>query len=253
MFYYLNLKMEILHKAHFYNNQFIVYGHRGVPELCPENTIESFEKAIELNYSGIELDVMQTKDKILIVHHDTVINFNNKKENINQLEYSALLETLPSLSTLENVLDSVGHKTNINIEIKNQGAGSSYAVNQTIRSLKKLNLIDNVIISSFNPWIIKESKKIDDRFITAWILGEKNIRFFSLWRPLLQYFKMDAIHINHRCVNKKIIEKIHSYNMKVIAYTVNSEVALKSLIAKKIDGVFTDSPKILQISKNLIP
>ena len=45
-------------------------GHRGVKDLCPENTIESIVKAFDLGLSFVEIDVKITKDKIPIILHD---------------------------------------------------------------------------------------------------------------------------------------------------------------------------------------
>jgi len=245
--------MEILNKSHFYNNNFIVFGHRGVPEELPENTIESFEKAIALNYSGIELDVLKTADNKLIVHHDKAVDINNQHQEIKKIKYSQLLKNNPSIPTLEQVLDVVGHRTNVNIEIKNQGVESFEVVKNTIEMLKKLNLIENIVISSFSSQLIKESKKIDDRFVTAWILGPKNIRFYSYWKTLLKQIKVNALHVHHKNISAQLVRKIHSYKIKILSYTVNSETILKSLVSKKIDGIFTDSPKILDASRRLIP
>jgi len=48
-----------------------VVGHRGAPrELC-ENTIASFERAIELGADAIELDVCVTRDRQIVVWHDS--------------------------------------------------------------------------------------------------------------------------------------------------------------------------------------
>ena len=41
--------MKIFNNYKAYDRKFIVFGHRGVPELCKENTLESFKKAIELD------------------------------------------------------------------------------------------------------------------------------------------------------------------------------------------------------------
>ena len=40
-----------------------VEGHRGYCAKYPENTLLSFEKAIELGCDGVEFDVWLTKDK----------------------------------------------------------------------------------------------------------------------------------------------------------------------------------------------
>jgi glycerophosphoryl diester phosphodiesterase len=48
--------------------------HRGGTGLWPENTLEAFERAIELGVDGIELDVHLSADGKLVVHHDERLN-----------------------------------------------------------------------------------------------------------------------------------------------------------------------------------
>jgi len=45
-------------------------GHRGAPYHFPENTIASFQKALELGANGLEFDLCFTKDKRIVVLHD---------------------------------------------------------------------------------------------------------------------------------------------------------------------------------------
>jgi glycerophosphoryl diester phosphodiesterase len=45
-------------------------GHRGAPHYYPENTVESFEKALELGANGLEFDICTTKDRKLVLFHD---------------------------------------------------------------------------------------------------------------------------------------------------------------------------------------
>jgi len=49
-------------------------GHRGARGLRPENTIPSFKYAIDQKMTSIEFDVNVTKDKQLIIHHDSEVN-----------------------------------------------------------------------------------------------------------------------------------------------------------------------------------
>ena len=51
-----------------------IWAHRGASGYCPENTIKAFEKAIEMNSDGIELDVQLTKDGQIVVCHDELID-----------------------------------------------------------------------------------------------------------------------------------------------------------------------------------
>ena len=48
-----------------------VTAHRGASSFYPENTMSAFKGALELGSDWIELDVQQTKDKKIIVLHDT--------------------------------------------------------------------------------------------------------------------------------------------------------------------------------------
>jgi glycerophosphoryl diester phosphodiesterase len=45
-------------------------GHRGARGLLPENTILSFQKAIELGAKALEMDVVVSKDKQMVVSHE---------------------------------------------------------------------------------------------------------------------------------------------------------------------------------------
>ncbi len=42
---------------------FINYAHRGASHYAPENTMAAFRKALEMEATGIELDLQQTKDE----------------------------------------------------------------------------------------------------------------------------------------------------------------------------------------------
>lgn len=48
--------------------------HRGASGHAPENTIDSFQIAAEMDCDGIELDVQLTKDRELIACHDYTVN-----------------------------------------------------------------------------------------------------------------------------------------------------------------------------------
>ncbi len=51
-----------------------IQGHRGARGLLPENTIPSFERAVELGVDVLELDLGMTRDGVPVVHHDRALN-----------------------------------------------------------------------------------------------------------------------------------------------------------------------------------
>src|SRR5689334_18079587 len=52
----------------------LVHGHRGARGAMPENTLPAFEYAIREGVDVLELDVAVTKDNVLVVSHDPVLN-----------------------------------------------------------------------------------------------------------------------------------------------------------------------------------
>jgi len=49
-------------------------GHRGARGLLPENTLPSFQRALELGVTTLELDIAITSDGVLAVYHDRTLN-----------------------------------------------------------------------------------------------------------------------------------------------------------------------------------
>lgn len=56
------------------HSKFDVQGHRGCRGLRPENTIPAFLHALDLGVQTLELDVVITKDKQVIVSHEAYFN-----------------------------------------------------------------------------------------------------------------------------------------------------------------------------------
>src|SRR5438445_6792724 len=76
-------------------------GHRGAMGHAPENTIASFEKAIELGCDEVETDVWLARDGRLLISHDR--------------------PTGDSRLTLDEVLDLCRGRVGVNVELKAEG------------------------------------------------------------------------------------------------------------------------------------
>jgi len=65
--------------------------HRGAKGYEPENTLKSFQKALDLNADGIELDVHLSADgHIIVIHDETIDRTTNGKGFVNTLSLSEL-------------------------------------------------------------------------------------------------------------------------------------------------------------------
>jgi glycerophosphoryl diester phosphodiesterase len=55
---------------------FDLIGHRGARGLAPENTLPAFARALSLGVTILELDTAITKDGVIVISHDPVLNPN---------------------------------------------------------------------------------------------------------------------------------------------------------------------------------
>ena len=69
------------------------FAHRGFSGKYPENTLLAFSKAIEEGVDGIENDVHLTKDGVLVVMHDELVDrTTNGKGYIKDKTYEELAQ-----------------------------------------------------------------------------------------------------------------------------------------------------------------
>ena len=224
------------------NKEFIVFGHRGAPDLKTENTVESFNLAIDLGLDGIELDVMLSKDKKIIIFHDNVI------ENlfISELTYDQIKLYNPDIPLLEDLIKNI-YKKNIiiNIEIKSNHFFSDGIEQQLIQLIYKYDIQSKIILSSFDVLVLLRIKLINYNLRLGFIIDKNNIIKFYAAKILKPY----SIHLNIDFLNNKIVSNFKHLNFKIYIWTVK-EQNLKSLYKNKnIDGVFIDNPNILKVIK----
>ncbi|MEQ1515010.1 MAG: glycerophosphodiester phosphodiesterase [Usitatibacteraceae bacterium] len=55
-------------------SNFDLQGHRGTRGLMPENTLPAFAKALEIGVTTLELDTNVTRDGVVVIAHDSVLN-----------------------------------------------------------------------------------------------------------------------------------------------------------------------------------
>lgn len=76
--YSVNIKkfvlLSIFLLACFPAESLTVYGHRGARGLAPENTLPAFHEALKHRVDAIDLDIVMTKDGVLVVHHGLTLN-----------------------------------------------------------------------------------------------------------------------------------------------------------------------------------
>jgi glycerophosphoryl diester phosphodiesterase len=96
-----------------------IIGHRGARNLAPENTLRSFEKAIEHHVDEIELDVRVTRDGYaVLVHHPYITDPAGNELQVADHAFAELLQHKPDLTTLGDAIAAIDRRVPIYIEVK---------------------------------------------------------------------------------------------------------------------------------------
>lgn len=220
-----------------------ITAHRGVTEFGNrENTLEAFQKAIDLQIEAIELDVRKSKDNILIIHHnDHIENF-----KLNSLIYDDIVKLSQTkgyiIPQFKDVLQLCHNHIFLDIEVKEPGYEE-----EVVNLIKQYLSYDEYFIRSFDDNIIIKVKKIDKNIKTGLLLGVEKagvIKRLSEIFPLFRILKTkcDFISPHYRLLILGYIKRMHLINKPVITWTLNDCQMMKKLWRKKIDGIITDIP-----------
>jgi glycerophosphoryl diester phosphodiesterase len=211
----------------------IVIAHRGASAHEKENTLRSFERAIEMDADMIEFDVRKTNDHVLIAHHNEAI----QGKGIGTLSYEAV-ERLAGrrgfhVPTLEEVLNVTRGKIRLNAELKEKGYEK--AVVSTMRAY----LDDSdFILTSFNEASLGTIKSLFPNLKTGLILGRNIHRGFNrvetdFWIP------------NWRLLDDALFRMAEKNAKPLVVWTVNDRRKLKRYLSDpRIYGVVTDKPDL---------
>jgi glycerophosphoryl diester phosphodiesterase len=211
----------------------IKIGHRGAKGHAAENTLASFEKAMELGVDMIELDVFLSKDNIPVVIHDKTIDRTTISNGFVSDFLAIELQKL-GIPTLEDVFQLVNHQCDINVEIKEFEAVKSVLdlIHSNIFSKEK------ILISSFD-WNALQEVRFHDNDIRIGVLTETDV---DLALAFAKFIKAYSIHPFHHLLTKENVIQIQYNNFKVYPWTVNEPEDIIFVKLLNVDGIITDFP-----------
>ncbi|MFC5682553.1 glycerophosphodiester phosphodiesterase [Flavobacterium sp. MAHUQ-51] len=218
-------------------------GHRGAKGYTPENTLISFEKAIEMQAHGIELDVHLSNDaKLMVIHDETIDRTTNGKGFVNQMSCSELqkfkIEDQQYIPTLEEVLNLVNRRCWVNIELK-----SYETIPKVIEIIEKYIHNKNwtytdFIVSSFDWNALKELKSRNPK-IPIGVLTEED------WEEAIAFAKgiqAKSIHPDYKLLNAENTQILQQNGFEVFPWTVNEKTDITKMKSFNVNGIISDFP-----------
>lgn len=212
-------------------------GHRGAKGYADENTLASFQKAIDLEVDGIELDVHLSSDgEVMVIHDDTIDRTTSEKGFVNEISKAAL-EKL-GIPSLETVFDLVDKKCFINVELKTYETADKVAELIEYYVSKKGWSYEHFIVSSFDWNAIQQV-----HFLNAKIkIGVLTNTDLDLAIAFAKFIKAYSIHPYYHMLTTENVAQMQTKDFKVYPWTINEPEDIIFVKSLQVDGIITDFP-----------
>jgi len=210
----------------------LIIGHRGAAGHLPENTMPSFQKALDLGADGIELDVRVTVDNQLVVVHGSVVG----GHAVQSSTYADLKNASGTyeIPLLEEVLAKFGGRTYLDVELKSPGFEQS-----ALALIEKYCDRSQTVVSSFYPQTLLKLRQLAPDLQLGFIYNRTQDEETRHNCPV------DIIIPQFRLASRELIAEAHSEGLKVFAWTVNDRQEAQRLMDLDVDGLITDYPEML--------
>ena len=217
-------------------------GHRGAMGHAPENTLLSFEKALELGADCVEADVYRVDDRLVIFHDDRLERTTNGSGYLcdHDFEYLRSLDAGEGerIPTLGELFDTVNLRAGINIELK--GHGTARPVVDFVAAQRKHGWHDRLmLISSFNHGALEAVRKMDSGIRLGVLMAGPPADGIPLASGLGAY----SVHLSLKFACRGFVEDAHARGLRVFVFTVNRSEDIRGMEALGVDGVFTNYPE----------
>ncbi len=233
----------------------LLLGHRGAGGEAPENTWPAFEAARRSGAHGFEIDVLLTRDgKPVCVHDLTLRRLAGGVGAIQSMTFHSLSrldvgshfhprfagERIPRL---EDVLDSYGDMI-LDIEIKGYSPFSEGIEEVVIGLVRERDLLDRVIVSSFNPLTIRRVKAIAPEVKTGFnylsdTIADLRRAWFAPFPPTF------SKHPQPRQVDERYVARQKKKGIWVIPWGVDEEAEIRRLFELGVDGIISNLPTVM--------
>jgi glycerophosphoryl diester phosphodiesterase len=240
---------------------FDLQAHRGGRGLRPENTLASFENALRMGVTTLELDIAITADGVPVISHDAALNPDITRDAQGQWlkERGPLIRTL-SLAQVQSY--DVGR---INPASRYARAPEAF-VETLLAVIRQAGMTQRVMVQSFDwrslellhglepglrtMYLSSESSGFNTVKDGSWTAGHRLDDHGGSVPRLVRASAGKAAGViwapNFNNLSAALLKEAQALGLQVIPWTVNQKTQMERLIEWGVDGLITDYPDRLR-------
>lgn len=188
---------------------------------APENTIRSFQKALELACDEVETDVWLMQDGRLLVSHDR--------------------PTAKTTLSLDEVLDFCRGRMSVNVEVKSEKDEARARESGARVAAHLAGRRADAYISSFWWSALEGARDAAPSVRRAFLFSGSPDRVALLAGG--RSLELWALHPNRAYVTPDLVRAAHGASLRVQAWTVNDTKEITIFRNWSVDGIMSDYPE----------
>jgi glycerophosphoryl diester phosphodiesterase len=242
-----------------------VFAHRGGSGLAPENTLAAFDNGLALGAGGLELDVHLSRDGLVVVHHDGMLD---RTTNLTGALVDRTADELAradagysfrrgdafpfrgqglGVPTLAEVLARY-RDVPIIVELK---INSPELARTIVGVVRAAGAVDRVCLGSFGLRALREARRLEPAIATS--ASREEVR----WALYRSWVRWPVSRVGYDCyqvpewsgrthvVSPRFVDAAHGAGLGVQVWTVDAEDDARRLLGWGVDGLITDRPDVI--------
>ena len=251
----------------------LVFAHRGFGDHAPDNSLYAVERALEAGMDGVDVDGQFTRDSELVIYHD--LSVDRLTSGTGKVRDKTVAEMLTldlgpkydssivgaNVHTFEDFVRTAKGRGILMVELKVPGSAPTGIEQRAVELIRRYDAHAGVVLSSFNPLVLRRLKKLDPEVRTALIFMDTNwnpellaeirpedrvdlpwfLRQEWIRRAIRKLVKPDLLSINHE-VDEGVLGRLIAKGWPVFIWTPDQDADLRRAFAKRPYGVISDQP-----------
>jgi glycerophosphoryl diester phosphodiesterase len=246
----------------------LCFAHRGGSALWPENTLLSFQGALELGCDALELDLRETRDGQLVVFHDARLErTTNGRGLLSDLTLRELKQLdagyrfspdnvyFPyrgqgvAIPTLEEVIE-LDTQIRLNVEIKPEQPDLA---EKLWHFIERYGLHDRMLVASHQDPLLRAFRHISSGRVATSASFREALTFWSATclglagglTPQYCALQVPPRYRGLTVVSRRLIRVAHSIGLHVHVWTIDEPPEMHRLLELGVDGLMSDRPDLL--------
>lgn len=228
-----------------------IVGHRGACGEAPENTLASFQVAVNAGVAEIELDVRMSADGQLIVVHDQDVSRTTGLQGDVRKFTSAQLSTMDARSntpgwhspvgipTLSEVIELCGPAMRFQFEVKGTDRTVLHQLaNHLSHLIHDQNIQQRVVVTSSHTGFLRMIRNMGDDIELGFVCKHRYLQPTRRASALGCSWVMPHFGL----ITPALMQSAKRRQLKVSTWTVNDIKAAERLADMGVDGIITDYP-----------